>query len=136
MIQGITIRGIGIDLVSLSEFDRLCRDTTSRFLDHHFTPAEIQYAERAAGRPVEHLAVRYAAKEALIKALDQTQLFRPARIGPVDYREIEVTRDPQGRPYFIFSGKLREMIADLKVVTLVSLSHDGDYAVAQVVVTS
>lgn len=127
------IQGAGIDLVSLREFDSIVGDSLSYFLDRHFTATERDYCEKRAGPPLLHLAGHYAAKEAMIKALDSSHLYRPALLPKIDYREIEVIHDPQGRPSFHFSGKIRQLMADLQATPFLSISHDGDYAVAQVI---
>lgn len=126
------ILGAGIDIVAINNFERICRDETTNFLERHFTPAERESAEKRAGSKVSHFAAWYAAKEAFIKALDSTHLFRPKRITNVDYREIEVAHDPEGRPYFILHGSFKEVAFELKATSHLSLSHDGDYAIAQV----
>lgn len=126
-------QGLGIDIVCISAFEKICGDSDSAFLKNHFTAGETNYAEKAHGTTATHLAVRYAAKEAVIKALESMHLFRPALLKNVNYRDIEVAKDPNGRPYLIFYGALKDVVQELKVQTLLSLSHDGDYAVAQVI---
>lgn len=124
-------QGLGTDIVCISVFEKICGDSDSAFLKNHFTAGEINYAEKAHGSNSTHLAARYAAKEAVIKALESMHLFRPALLKNVNYREIEVANDPNGRPYLIFYGALKDVVQELKVQTLLSMSHDGDYAVAQ-----
>jgi len=129
------IQGLGIDIVCVSEFAKLAPDPDSAFLKDHFTPSETAYSERALGTNVQHLAARYAAKEAAIKALESAHLFRPKPLPRADYREIEVLNDPWGRPYLTFHGEVGTLVQKLKIVAYVSLSHDGDYAIAQVVLS-
>ena len=129
------ILGTGIDVVSINEFDRLCRDPASRFLDEHFTGDERLYAEKTPGSQVSHLAAHYAAKESLIKALEGAHLFRPPLVKNINYREIEIQHDPEGRPYFLFSGEMLRVVSSLKVKASLSISHDGDTAVAMVVLS-
>ncbi|MDO8644837.1 MAG: holo-ACP synthase [bacterium] len=127
------IRGTGIDLVTVETFEELCRNAL--FVEKHFTPAERLYAEKAAGPASLRLAARYAAKESFIKALGEMHLFRPRRLKSVDYKEIEVAHDPEGRPYLLFHGAFRKIVEELKITSHLSLSHDGGYAVAQVLLT-
>jgi|APSaa5957512535_1039671.scaffolds.fasta_scaffold496458_1 holo-[acyl-carrier protein] synthase len=127
------MNGIGIDIVCISEFANLVNDSASVFVPNHFTDAEVQYSKSAVSqRPEIHLAARYAAKEALIKALESMHLFRPPLITKLQYTEIELAKDPHGRPYFIFHGEIEMIVKDLNIQAMVSLSHDGDYAIAQV----
>lgn len=125
-------QGLGIDIVCISEFEKICGGPDSAFMKNHFTAGESNYSEKSTGTTATHLAGRYAAKEAVIKALESMHLFRPALLKHVNYREIEVANDPHGRPYFIFYGAVRTVVQELKIQSLLSLSHDGDYAVAQV----
>lgn len=120
----------GIDLVCVSTFEKLLSES---FVRDHFTKSEKSYCDRAPGAVAARLAARYAAKEAFIKAIEGQHLFRPRLLATVAYHEIEVTHDPQGRPYFLFHGAMKKIVADLKLTVNVSLSHDGDYAIAQVV---
>ena len=126
-------QGLGIDIVCISEFAKICGDPDSAFVKNHFTSGESNYAEKSAGTAATHLAGRYAAKEAIIKALESMHLFRPALLKHLSYRDMEVANDPHGRPYVIFYGALQEIVQELKVKSLLSLSHDGDYAIAQVI---
>ena len=124
--------GLGTDIVSLKDFDKIL-NASPAFLKDHFTKEEMTYAGRGHGGASTHLAVRYAAKEAAIKALESLHLFRSKLIPMVNYLEIEIARDPQGRPYLIFHGEIKKIVQDLKIASVVSLSHDGDYAIAQVI---
>lgn len=124
--------GLGIDIVSLKDFDKII-NASPAFLKDHFTKEEIAYAETGHGGALTHLAVRYAAKEATIKALESLHLFRPRLVVSLNYRDMEIAKDPQGRPYLIFHGEIKKIVQDLDLTSVVSLSHDGDYAIAQVI---
>lgn len=91
-----------------------------------FTDAELTYCRRRRD-PIPHLAARFAAKEAALKALG-TGL----RMG-VKWQELEVRREGGEAPTMVLSGRCRA-IARAKGAqhVLVSLTHDGDYAFAQV----
>jgi holo-[acyl-carrier protein] synthase len=120
------IVGIGIDLVQIPRIRRLLERWQDRFLARVFTPDEIAYA---LGRhnPAEHLAARFAAKEATLKALG-TGLSMGVR-----WREMEVRRARGQRPTLVLTGRTAELGAARGVRALhVSLTHDGDYAMAQV----
>lgn len=115
------IVGIGVDLVDIPRFERqLTR--TPRLLTRLFTPAERPLKPRS-------LAARYAAKEALIKALGGSD--------GVHWSEMEIVSDAVGRPSFALSGSTADAVASRGIATLhVSLSHDADLAIAYVVADS
>ena len=97
-----------------------------RFLERVFTEDELAYC-RARRDPIPHLAARFAAKEAGLKALG-TGL----RLG-VSWRELEVRRERGQAPVLVLSGRSREIDAARggRGVLLLALTHDGDYACAQ-----
>ena len=92
--------GVGIDLVELDRF-RAAIDRTPGLVDKLFSDHEREYAFRR-GDPTERLAVRFAAKEAVMKALG-VGLFAFA------YRDVEVVRDASGVPTLRLTGKAREL---------------------------
>ena len=103
------------------------RALAGSFLHRVFTQAEIDYCQRRHD-PIPHLAARFAAKEAAMKALG-TGL----RMG-VTWREVEVRRERGEAPTIVLTGRTAA-IARAKGTSriLVSLTHDGDYAFAQVI---
>lgn len=128
------ILGLGLDVVSVSGFAELLADEHSHFAGVTFTAGEVAYAEGATGRRAEHLAVRFAAKEATLKALDQASGLAGVTPPRVALTDIEVRRDGRGRPSLHLGGEaawLAEEVGADRV--FVSLSHDGDSAAAVVV---
>jgi holo-[acyl-carrier protein] synthase len=121
----MTISGIGIDLVSIPRMRATIARWQDRFLRRVFTEAEIAYCRERAD-PAPHYAARFAAKEAALKALG-TGL----QLG-VHWREIEVRRERTQAPTLVLTGRSRE-IGLFKGGTrmLLSLTHEGDYALAQ-----
>jgi len=124
--QPVTLR-VGIDLVQVSRIAESLDRFGERFMRRVFTDGEIAYATAAPALTAQRLAVRFAAKEAAIKAL-----------GIVDWRiawrDIEVRRTPTGACELALRGDAGEAAASLGVTELaVSLSHEGDYATAIVV---
>ncbi|MFE1645832.1 holo-ACP synthase [Microbacterium sp. P01] len=112
------IVGIGVDLVDIPRFERSL-ERTPRLLERLFSPAE-----RAL--PPRSLAARYAAKEALIKALGGSD--------GVHWTEIEVTPEASGRPWFTLSGSTADTVGERGIATLhLSMSHDGGIAAAYVI---
>ncbi len=121
------IRGIGIDLVRIPRMREVIARWEERFLRRVFTDGEIAYC-RARRDPVPHFAARFAAKEAGLKALG-TGL----RLG-IAWRELEVRRERGQAPALVLSGRSREIgLARGGRRMLLSLTHDGDYAMAQAV---
>ncbi|MFV0373515.1 holo-ACP synthase [Microbacterium sp.] len=112
------IVGIGVDLVDIPRFERsLAR--TPRLGERLFSPAERALKPRS-------LAARYAAKEALIKALGGSD--------GVHWREIEVTSAASGRPVFSLTGSTAAVVASRGITAVhLSLSHDAGLATAYVV---
>lgn len=112
------IVGIGVDLVDIPRFERTL-ERTPRLRERLFSTAERPLAARS-------LAARYAAKEALIKALGGSD--------GVHWTEIEITPEPSGRPWFTLSGSTAEVVAARGITTLhLSMSHDAGLATAYVV---
>jgi holo-[acyl-carrier protein] synthase len=122
----MTVRGIGVDLVHLPRLRQVVERWQERFLRRVFTDAELAYC-RARRDPIPHLAARFAAKEAGLKALG-TGL----RLG-IRWRELEVRREPGRPPVLVLSGRSREICRARGGGDrlLLALSHDGEYAVAQ-----
>jgi holo-[acyl-carrier protein] synthase len=121
----VRIQGIGIDLVQIPRLRRVVERWQDRFLERVFTEEELAYC-RARRDPVPHLAARFAAKEAGLKALG-TGL----RLG-VRWRELEVRRERGQPPVLVLSGRSRaigEARGGRRM--LLTLTHDGEYACAQ-----
>lgn len=128
------ILGLGLDVVSVRGFEELLADTHSRFAEASFTADERRYADEAHGRRSEHLAARFAAKEAALKALDSACLLAGVHPPDVDSQDIEVRRDLRGRPALHLAGAAAALAERVGVDRAhVTLSHDGDVAAAVVV---
>ncbi|SQG65288.1 4'-phosphopantetheinyl transferase [Corynebacterium renale] len=123
----------GIDIVHIPSFAAQLETPGSTF-ESVFSAHELRHAARYTGaRRQEHLAGRWAAKEAFIKAWSQSLYGRPPVIAAdrVDFSEIAVVADQWGRVAFRLAGEVAQLV-DPKHVSL-SISHDQDYAVAHVV---
>jgi len=118
----------GVDLVVIPRVDRILSKYGTRFLDRVFTPAEILFSR---SRPAE-LAARFAAKEAVSKALGVgMRILSPAGI---EWLDVETLNHPSGQPYLVLHGRARELASASGLTTWsVSLTHDGDLAMAFVV---
>ncbi|MBT0654417.1 holo-[acyl-carrier-protein] synthase [Geomobilimonas luticola] len=121
------IFGNGIDIVAISRFERFVEENNLPLLERLFTLHERDYCA-ARKRSAQHYALRFAAKEAFLKALG-TGL----RDG-ICWHDVEVVNDPLGKPDLRLSGRARELFEKrgLRHIFL-SLSHDGDVAAASVI---
>ena len=119
---------VGVDLVSVPGFAQQLEDTASGFVEYTFTPREQRVA-----RDPRRLAARFAAKEAFIKAWSGSRTHQPPLLGSLDLREIEVVDDGYGRPALALHGTLAQVVGPCS--TSLSLSHDGDAAIAVVLFT-
>lgn len=119
---------VGVDLVEIPRIERALARYGERFLVRVFTRGEVLYAR---GR-VPELAARFAAKEAVAKALGVgMRMLAPEGIG---WQEVEVLGDQRGRPEVYLHGRAARRAAELGLVEwAVSLSHTREYAVAFVV---
>jgi holo-[acyl-carrier protein] synthase len=123
----VRIAGLGVDLVSIPRMRTTIDRWQERFVDRVFTDDEITYC-RARRDPAPHFAARFAAKEAGFKALG-TGL----QLG-VRWRELEVRREREEAPTLVLSGRAREIgLARGGSRVLLSLTHDGEYALAQAI---
>ena len=123
--------GMGVDIIQISEFSKQVQDKASVFVSGSFTEREIHYANsNVSNRPAQHLAVRYATKEAFIKAWSSMQIGSAPILNNPNFLEIEVVNDFYGRPSIQLHGQLAELLAGFTAT--VSLSHDGDYSIATV----
>jgi holo-[acyl-carrier protein] synthase len=121
--------GVGTDIVAVGRIAALIRDRETAFLERWFTVREINYCSGKAV-PSRHFAARFAAKEAVAKALPV------GRDGPLPWRSIEIVNDPRGVPSVSLSGAILEAATRAGVGRIsVSLSHCDEYATAIALVT-
>jgi holo-[acyl-carrier protein] synthase len=116
----VTLPGVGIDLLEIERLERTL-ERRPRLAERVFTDAELGYANERP-RPGRHLAARFAAKEAAVKALG---------VGPLGLKEIEVVEGPP--PTLRLAGRAARAARDQGVELGVSLSHSREMAVAVVV---
>lgn len=114
MISGMNV---GVDIVEIKRLAKLAHNAA--FLRRIFTPQEVAYC-RARKHAAQHYAVRFAAKEAVWKAVGNRKLL---------HRDIQVWNRPDGKPEIRFPPRFK----DLSRRVSISLSHGRDYAVAMAV---
>ena len=120
----MSLIGTGIDIVDVERIERLLERQGKKFLERVFTRAEAKYS-MARGKPAIHLAARFAAKEAVAKALG-TGFARGVRM-----RDIEVIAADKGPPGIKLHGGASKRLEALGAKSiLISLSHTREYAVA------
>jgi holo-[acyl-carrier protein] synthase len=125
----MTIVGIGLDLVKIDRVRVITDRWKARFLGRLYTPAERRECMSKAA-PYASLAGRFAAKEAVLKALGT------GWSGGIRWHDIQVLNDRAGRPRATVSGRVKTLMKRAGVTDIhVSLSHDTDYAVAEAVLT-
>lgn len=125
-IQKDKIIGIGVDIESINRFKNIPFEVNEKFYERIFTPLEIEYCLKKKNM-YSHFAGRFAAKEAVIKALSKERKYFLS--------EIEIRNDDKGRPYLCFIDKSsnsneRNYFAEN---SLLSISHSSDYAIAFVI---
>lgn len=124
------IIGIGIDLVEVPRIEVAISRWSGRFEARVFTAKELTYCNSKKDK-AQRLACRFAAKEAMLKALGTGW-----RDG-IDWKEIEITNDELGKPIISLSGKAEEISRQLGVRNiLLSITSTKNYGAAQVVLAS
>lgn len=112
------IIGIGVDLVDVSRFEKAITQTP-KLKERLFTEGEKSLNNYS-------LAARFAAKEAFMKAVGKAQ--------GLSFQEVEVVKDEFGKPSFELSGLSEQTVSEKGISSLhLSLSHDGDMAIAYVI---
>ena len=121
------IIGVGVDIVSIQRLRSTLERQGTRFLNRVFTPAEQEYCQSHRD-PVPHYAARFAAKEALFKALGT------GWAQGVSWLDAEVQRRNREAPALLLRGKTQKFSRALGTRSIhLSLSHSGDSAIATVI---
>ncbi|MSQ81751.1 MAG: holo-ACP synthase [Myxococcales bacterium] len=124
------IAAIGLDIVDIAGFAEQLADKSSVFAQSVFTDGERRAAQ-AIGNPAAHLAVRWAAKEAFVKAWANSRRGQAPVLPSIDWRLIEVAADPWQRPTLLLHGEVARACG--RPTLHLSLSHDGPTAAAIVI---
>jgi holo-[acyl-carrier protein] synthase len=121
------IVGTGVDIVEIARFRKVVEKLKDRFILRVFTPDEQQFCLKHSD-PVPHFAVRFAAKEALFKALGT------GWAKGVTWLDVEIQREQQKPPLMVLRGEARRLSANMGTHTVhLSLSHSDDSAIAMVI---
>jgi holo-[acyl-carrier protein] synthase len=119
--------GVGTDLIEIARIQHSTTRYGERFLQRVFTPGEIAYC-KTKKNSAESFAARFAAKEAAAKALGTGISYG------VSWLEIEVVREPSGRPHVTLSGRAGQRAQQLGVTRIsLSLTHSRETALAVVI---
>src|SRR5208282_1108737 len=111
------ILGTGIDIIEIERIQKAVERWGESFLNYVFTPTEIEHAKKFKF-PYRHYAGRFAAKEAIFKAMGNRHL---------SWQDITIINDDSGKPVCHYNNK------NFKNRLLISISHSRDYAVASAI---
>jgi holo-[acyl-carrier protein] synthase len=119
------IQGIGVDVVDMHRMKAILSDQSTAFIDRVFTETEIAYCQ-SKQNPEQHFAARFAAKEAVSKAMQTgwSGIFR--------WKDVEVVNEPSGAPKVLLYNAVARSLE--KSVIHLSLSHTENTVVALAVI--
>lgn len=120
-MESAVIFGTGIDILEVERITQAINRWGDHFLNHVFTEEEISYAKRYR-YPNQHLAGRFAAKEAVLKAFGKNS--------HINWKDISISHDEDGKPMCHYRDK------NFKKQILISISHTHNYAVASAIITA
>ena len=120
----------GVDIIEVDRIKKAVEELGDTFLEKVYTEKEIEYSMKSDTMKYQHLAARFAAKEAVFKAISEK-----VDIKSINWNEIEISNKENGRPG-VFLDKLKGIkgLENIKNIDI-SLSHIKDLAVATAVVT-
>ena len=115
----------GTDIIEIDRIRESIESTDGKFCERVYTKKEIEYCESKKTQKYQHYAARFAAKEAVFKAISE---LLPNKY-QINWQDIEILNDQNGRPYVILSKEIKG------VETIdISISHCKSYAIANVIV--
>lgn len=116
----------GVDIIEIERVKKSIEETEGKFCERVFTQKEIEYCESKKAQKYQHYAARFAAKEAVFKAIS----FNLSNKYDIGWKDIEILNDDAGRPYVnILKPNIK--IGDINI----SISHCKEYAVSSVIFT-
>lgn len=116
----------GTDIIEIERIKDSIEETNNKFLNRVYTEKEIEYCESKKVQRYQHYAARFAAKEAVFKAIS----IKLEDKYSICWKDIEIINDSQGRPSVTLQGNIQKNIEQIDI----SLSHCKEYATANVVV--
>lgn len=117
----------GVDIIEIERVKKCIDETEGKFCDRVYTEREIEYCESKKAQKYQHYAARFAAKEAVFKAISVSLSDKY----DINWNEIEILNDDTGRPYVnILNHDIKSENIDI------SISHCKEYAVASVIFTT
>ena len=116
----------GTDIIEIERVKSSIEDTDGKFCERVYTEKEIEYCESKKMQKYQHYAARFAAKEAVFKAISSGLKSKY----DISWQDIEVLNDEAGKPYVSIQDKYMQ---DIESIDL-SISHCKEYAVVSVVV--
>jgi len=123
----LLIIGCGIDLVRIERIEKIIKRWGNNFNSRIFTPLERDYCEKKKDNKFQSYAGKFAAKEALLKALG-------LGLRGANWKEIEIRNNELGQPIIDTSGKLKNIALTKGVKKyFITISHTKEYAIAQVI---
>lgn len=118
---------IGTDIIEIERIKKCIEETNGKFCERVYTKNEIEYCENKKNQKYQHYAARFAAKEAVFKAISQLLDDK----FDIEWKDIEITNDPNGRPYVSI---LKEDISTKINCIDISISHCKAYATANAMI--
>ena len=112
----------GTDIIEIDRIKKSIEHSGDRYLNTIFTEREIEYCEAHQNNKYQHYAARFAAKEAIYKALSKI-----SSVGRVKWKKFEIINNTYGKPEIVIDDERIESID-------ISISHCKNYAVANVVI--
>lgn len=116
----------GTDIIEIERIKDSIEETNNKFLNRVYTKKEIEYCESKKAQRYQHYAARFAAKEAVFKAISVKLEDKYS----ICWKDIEIINDSQGRPSITLQGNIQKNIEQIDI----TLSHCKEYATANVVV--
>lgn len=116
----------GTDIIEIERIKDSIEETNNKFLNRVYTEKEIEYCESKKAQRYQHYAARFAAKEAIFKAIS----IKLEDKYSICWKDIEIINDSQGRPSVTLQGNIQRNIEQIDI----SLSHCKEYATANVLV--
>ncbi len=117
----------GTDIIEIDRIKESIENTKGKFCEKIYTKKEIEYCESKKAQKYQHYAARFAGKEAVYKAISKLLKNKYE----INWQEIEILNDENGRPYV---NILNKEISKIETIDI-SLSHCKQYATATVIIS-